>query len=68
MSNYPAPTSVNHKPRVRRGYNPGIYYYYVDSRSQAGVVHMAMTIHGGHCTCKGYQHRGRCAHLDFCRD
>jgi hypothetical protein len=54
------------KPRVRRGYNPHIFY--VDSRSQPGTIHMVLTNHGGHCTCPGYRHRGRCAHIDFCQD
>ncbi len=66
MKNHPAPTPVSRKPRIRRGYNPGIYF--VDSRSRPGVIHMTMVGRYQHCTCEGFRHRGRCAHVTFCAD
>ena len=60
--------SINDKPIIPEPIlsEPGVYH--VPSTSEPGVVHRTDANGEGSCTCKGFGYRGRCSHLDLCRD
>ena len=60
MSNYPAPTPVNHKPRIRRTHERGTFE--ISSRTRPGLVHKVDVVHL-ECSCEAGQHGIRCWHL-----
>jgi hypothetical protein len=58
-----APAPATQKPRIRRGYNPGVCY--VESRTRPGKVHMVNTRYL-HCSCEAGKRRMRCWHITYC--